>query len=120
MLGRHDVRLRGVISTADLVDKKRGRSPSRSFLFINNEAAVDSFESNTHSFVVKIWLEETDEGSDSSLWRGHVTHVPSRQRRYVEDLRGISDFISIYLKQMDVSLGEQSHGCRDTLRSGNA
>ena len=69
---------------------------------------MDSFESNTHSFVIKIWLEETDERSDFSAWRGHVTHVPTRNRRYVDDLQGITDFITIYLQQLGADVGGQS------------
>lgn len=81
---------------------------------------MDSFESNTHSFVIKIWLEETDERSDSSVWRGHVTHVPSRNRRYVDGLQGITDFITIYLEQLGADVGGQSTGPRDGLSEGDA
>ena len=80
---------------------------------------MDSFESNTHSFVIKIWLEETDERSDTSAWRGHVTHVPSRNRRYVDDLQGITDFITRYLEQLGVDVSGRSSGSRDRLSEGN-
>ena len=88
-------------------------------IFVNNEAAVDSFESNTHSFVIKIWLEETDERSDTSAWRGHVTHVPSRNRRYVDDLQGITDFITRYLEQLGADVSGRSSGSIDGLSEGN-
>ena len=61
---------------------------------------MDPFESSTHSFIVKIWLEETARESDSPSWRGHITHVPSEERRYVEDLNGIIDFILLYLEEL--------------------
>ena len=70
------------------------------------EGDVDTFESNTHSFVIKIWLEETQEEAESSSWRGHITHVPSKQRRYVENLDGISSFVSTYLEQMGIKARE--------------
>lgn len=76
---------------------------------------MDPFESKTHSFVVKIWLEETDEEENSDpTWRGHITHVPSSQRRYVDDLNGVSKFISMYLERMGV--GEGFRGLRGWIR----
>ncbi len=65
-----------------------------------NEGNVDPFESSTHSFIVKIWLEEAAQEGDRPFWRGHITHVPSKERRYVEDLNGISDFIVLYLEEL--------------------
>lgn len=56
----------------------------------------DSFESVTHSFVVRIWLEE----DDRATWRGHITHVPSGDRQYVERLADIVDFIALYVDGM--------------------
>ncbi len=57
----------------------------------------DSFESVTHSFVVRIWLEDADRRAS---WRGHITHVPSGNRQYVEGLTDIVDFISPYVDGM--------------------
>ncbi len=62
---------------------------------------MDLFESATHSFVIKIWLED----GDQPQWRGHITHVPSGERRYVEDMSEITDFIMPYMEQMGVKLG---------------
>jgi hypothetical protein len=58
----------------------------------------DSFESVTHSFVVRIWLEE----DDRAKWRGHITHVPSGDRQYVERLADVADFIAHYVDGMKV------------------
>jgi hypothetical protein len=66
---------------------------------------MDLLESNTHSFIVKIWLEETVEEADRATWRGHITHVPSGERRYLKDLDGITAFITPYLAEMGVRLG---------------
>ena len=57
----------------------------------------DSFESVTHSFIVRIWLEE----DDRARWRGHITHVPGGERRYVEHLADIVDFIASYVEGME-------------------
>ena len=59
---------------------------------------MDLSESNTHSFVVKIWLEDEAQ----VRWRGHITHVPGGERRYVDDLGEIPDFIAPYLEAMGV------------------
>jgi hypothetical protein len=52
-----------------------------------------------HSFIVKIWREEADQGR-SPKWRGHITHVPSNERRYLESLDDILDFMKPYLQAM--------------------
>lgn len=54
----------------------------------------------THSFIVKIWLEETVEEAKRVTWRGHITHVLSGKRRYLQDLDDIAAFITPYLKDM--------------------
>jgi hypothetical protein len=66
---------------------------------------VDHPEPTSHSFVVKIWLEETGQEAGHAVWRGHITHVASGARRYVKDLAGIVDFIAPYLEQMGVRMG---------------
>ena len=59
---------------------------------------MDLSESYTHSFVVKIWLED----ETHVRWRGHITHVPGGERQYVDDLSEIPDFIAPYLEAMGV------------------
>lgn len=73
---------------------------------------MDCFESTTNSFVVKIWIEGLGEDAEPPLWRGHITHVPSRDRKYVSDLDGITGFIASYLKQMGVEGKEISQGVK--------
>ena len=63
---------------------------------------MDFLEPYTHSFVVKVWLEETVEEAGRAKWRGHITHVPSGERRYVKDLDEITAFIAPYLEEMGV------------------
>jgi hypothetical protein len=62
-------------------------------------------EPDTQSFVVKVWLEETVEESGRAKWRGHITHVMSGNRRYLENLSGIATFIRPYLEQWGVKFG---------------
>jgi hypothetical protein len=62
-------------------------------------------ESNTHSFIVKIWLEETAVEDGQVTWRGHITHVPSREQRYLQDLDDIPLFVIPYLEKLGVGFG---------------
>ena len=64
------------------------------------------YESSTHSFIVKIWLEERTNESEPLIWRGHITHVPSGQRRYLRNLDEVTNFIALFLQGMGVQLGK--------------
>ena len=68
---------------------------------------MDSFETSFQSFVIKIWIEETAAESGRVLWRGHITHIPSKRRVYLDDLNEIIRFISPYLEQMGIELGQK-------------
>jgi hypothetical protein len=62
-------------------------------------------EDHTHSFIVKVWLERTPaENNSQAIWRGHITHVPSGERRYLKDLDVIPAFIASYLEDLGVQL----------------
>ncbi|MEA3335569.1 MAG: hypothetical protein U9R25_06630 [Chloroflexota bacterium] len=63
---------------------------------------MDDFEGNAHSFIVKIWLEETAEEAGQAHWRGRITHVPSGTYRYVQRLEDISAFIIPHIRAMGV------------------
>lgn len=65
---------------------------------------MDSSEPEVHSFIVKVWLEESTEGDGRVVWRGHVTHVPGSERRYLKELDDIGDFITPYLEAGGVRL----------------
>ena len=73
----------------------------------------------SHSFVVKVWLEETVEEANRALWRGRIVHIPGGEERYVQDLEAIVSFIARYLEEMgvtdltgvvDVGLGQPPSG----------
>ena len=67
---------------------------------------METLEPNTHSFIVKVWLEETAEEAGNALWRGHITHVPTKKRQYVQTLDEISAFIRGYLEQIGAQFAE--------------
>lgn len=66
---------------------------------------MESPDANTHSFVVKLWLEETAAEAGRVRWRGHVTHVGSGKRLYFQRLEEIVDFMTPYLEMMGVERG---------------
>jgi hypothetical protein len=66
---------------------------------------MDPYESETHSFIVKIWLEKTAQKTGRAAWRGHITHVPGGERRYLKKIDDIAACIVPYLKTMGVDLG---------------
>ena len=59
---------------------------------------MDPFEANNHSFIVRIWREDSGKHSKKAKWRGHITHVPSGERRYLNNLDDIAAFIVPYLE----------------------
>ena len=89
----------------DTVRLKRARSREPSLcprIKLADGVKMQSFESKTHSFIVKIWLEATAEEAGRASWRGHITHVPDGERRYVKGLNEIPAFIAPYLEEMGV------------------
>lgn len=66
---------------------------------------LDTAEAGTHSFVIRIWQEVTAEEGGPVSWRGHITHVPGGERRYLRDLADVMVFIKPYLAAMGVQFG---------------
>jgi hypothetical protein len=66
---------------------------------------MDSIEATSHPFILRIWLEEPAEGTHPAKWRGHITHVPSGKRLYIDDLNQIREFVTLYLADMGVTSG---------------
>ena len=56
-----------------------------------------SIQPDTHSFVVKVWLEPAAGKRGGATWRGRITHVPSKHTRSFTDLDEIAAFIAPYL-----------------------
>jgi hypothetical protein len=65
---------------------------------------MDFAESQLHSFIVKLWLEDSEEGSRSS-WAGQIKHVPGGEYRYIRNLEEITAFIKPYLESMGAEIG---------------
>jgi hypothetical protein len=65
---------------------------------------LDLYEANTHLFVLKVWLEQTEEEAGSAAWRGQIRHVMSGEQRSVQCLDDILGFVATYLIAMGVKL----------------
>lgn len=63
-------------------------------------------ETIMHSFIIRIWLEEKAEETGTATWRGHITHIPSNQRRHIENLDAVKQFINPYLQSMGVRINK--------------
>jgi hypothetical protein len=61
------------------------------------EARTHLIQSRTHSFIIKLWIEESVGEDGLITWRGHITHVPGGERRYLKSLDDIPAFIESYL-----------------------
>ena len=66
-----------------------------------------SSESMIQSFVIKISVEETADETGQTLWRGHITHIPSRRRVYIKELNDVIHFIVPYLEKMGIELDQE-------------
>lgn len=66
---------------------------------------MDLFERQSHSFIVKIWREAAARDGRPAIWRGHITHVPGGERRYVRTLDDVGAFIALYLEDIGARLG---------------
>ena len=65
---------------------------------------MDLNEPAIFSVIVKIWLEEVATETGQTAWRGRVTHVPSNERRYVQSLEEITEFIARHLEDAGIKI----------------
>ncbi len=66
---------------------------------------MEPLEPDAQSFIVKVWVEDSAGNGGRGVWHGHITHVPSHERRYLKDLDEIENFIAPHLENMGVKLG---------------
>ena len=60
-------------------------------------------EPASHTFLLRIWIEETSHEAGQMSWRGHITHLPDEEQRYVESLEEVACFVRRYVGQGDFS-----------------
>ena len=63
---------------------------------------MSSVDSSIQSFIIRIWVEEQAESHDAKGWRGHITHVPTGKKHYLNGLDDISSFMRPYLTAMGI------------------
>jgi len=61
---------------------------------------VNSIEDNSHSFIVRFWLEPREIEDAKPQWRGVIEHVESGRKIYLKNLNEIKAFIGTYLPGM--------------------
>ena len=54
-----------------------------------------------HSFVLRIWLEDSPTGEVSARWRGRITNVLDERSRVVQDFHHVEEFVKEYVQQWD-------------------
>lgn len=59
----------------------------------------DTLEQNTQAFFIRLWLEEPPTVARPAVWRGHITHAVTRERRHVQSMQDIVGFIDSYLQR---------------------
>ncbi len=61
---------------------------------------MSQFEKEAHSFVIRIWKENRDDGTapapDAPIWRGWIRHVQSDHQYYFTDTAEISRIVARY------------------------
>lgn len=65
---------------------------------------MERFETQSHSFVIRLWLEETIEADGQATLRGHVSNVSNGRQGYVQSVEDIVLFMAPYLESMGIQL----------------
>lgn len=59
---------------------------------------MEPIQPQTHSFIIKVWREESSDAPHTVCWRGQITHVPSGKRHYFTNLWAIPLFLVPFLQ----------------------
>ena len=70
----------------------------------SNDEPMAFIEPNTHSFILKLWLDDQASNPHKAIWRGHITHIASGERHHFDSFRDIVALLAPYLEQMDIKL----------------
>lgn len=60
---------------------------------------------HTQVFIIRIWIEAREIAGAVVVWRGMIEHIPTQERRYLNDLAAIAHFITPYLQSMGANEG---------------
>ncbi|MCI0391849.1 MAG: hypothetical protein MOB07_24165 [Acidobacteria bacterium] len=56
------------------------------------------------SFIIRFWVDESSQENAPARWRGQITHVPSGEKRYLQNFEEILNFIAPYLEALGVEM----------------
>ncbi len=62
-------------------------------------------ETTSHSFIVKITIQDTAPEARHTTWRGSITHVPDGARRHFLNLETMADFVGDFIEGMGGDAG---------------
>jgi hypothetical protein len=68
-----------------------------------DEQPDDQADLVIHSFVIRIWFDDANQGAGAPVWRGQITHIPGGERRYFNDIAEIPILIGQHLNAQDNS-----------------
>ena len=74
----------------------------------NQHEDNNHLETASHTFVVKVWVEEIMAESKMARWRGRITHVLNGEYIYFEDLDTLQKFIKTYLEKLNLDPASRS------------
>ncbi len=62
-----------------------------------------TYKEDLSSFVIRLWND-----SDNRQWRGHITHIQSRQGTYFKNFNQMEDFLSRFfsLDESELALAD--------------
>jgi hypothetical protein len=60
---------------------------------------MEASDTVIHSFVLKIYIEESSSPGGEIAWHGYITHVDSSTRGYIKTPGDILEFITPYLEK---------------------
>jgi hypothetical protein len=55
------------------------------------------FDQEAYSFIIRIWKENSEELSQTAVWRGWIRHVQSDKQHYFTDVAEIGTIVAGYL-----------------------
>lgn len=69
-----------------------------------NKEYKQFIELGTHSFIIKVWLDEPKERTTQVEWHGQVTHVATGERCNFQRVSEVLAFLQLYLNELQIKL----------------
>lgn len=72
---------------------------------------MSASDNRIHSFIVRVWVEDMLTEAGPGVWRGHIIHVPTGEKRYLRDLDQIPGIVEHCVTHADCDKID-AHGSR--------